>query len=74
MRRPEPFWGFTVADILRIPFADIEEQLLFASKLTIEELVIAVTKRRKDSESDAEILACNRIISACVKGPDVIEM
>jgi len=72
MRTPKAFWGFSVAEILKMEYDSIEPTLLDASGLSIEAIVIDVTKRRAASKSDAETLACSRIISAMLNGPDVI--
>lgn len=68
------FWGISVANVIRMDYANLAETISQACEgLSETAIVVEVTKRRKSSDSDAEILACSRIISAFIGGPDVLE-
>lgn len=68
------FWGISVANVIRMEYEELADEISKASGgLKETDIVVEVTKRRKGSDSDAEILACSRIISAYLGGPDVIE-
>lgn len=74
LSKTEPFWGYSAKDIILMPFAEISECILEkASPLEKEEIVVVLTKRRHATTSAAERLACNRIMSALVDGPDVLD-
>lgn len=68
------FWGISVANVIRMEYVNLAKTISQASGgLSETAIVVEVTKRRKASDSDAEILACSRIISAFIEGPDVLE-
>lgn len=72
MRGPKQFWGMNVAEILNMEYALLAEKVIRASGLSADEVIAEVTRRRVNANSDAETLACSRIISACLDGPDVV--
>jgi hypothetical protein len=55
-------------------YEEIKETIMSAaSPATIEEIAVTITKRREATQSPAEQLACSRILSALIDGPDVLE-
>ena len=68
------FWGISVADVIRMDYAKLYMEIRVASgDMADMDVIVEVTKRRIDADSDAERLACSRIISSFLNGPDVIE-
>lgn len=66
------FWGYSVLDIIKMNYEGLAPAIVRASGLSEKELIAAVTGRRMGSGNDAEILACSRILSAVLGGPDLI--
>ena len=73
MSNSKDFWGIFVADIIKMDYEELVPAISNASGLTETELIASVTKRRIDSDSDAEVLACSRILSAVIGGPDLLD-
>lgn len=73
MIKPKQFWGVTSADIIKMKYSELVPFVRVASGLSDEEIVVSITKRRQQATGDAETLACSRIISAFIDGPDVVE-
>lgn len=74
LAKTESFWGYSAKDVIVMPFAEVSERILKnASPLKKNEIIVALTKRRTATTSAAERLACNRIMSALVDGPDVLD-
>lgn len=73
MEFSDDFWGISVADVIRMEFEEIVPTISEASGgLSESKIVVEVTKKRIASESHARTLACSRIISAFIGGPDII--
>lgn len=70
---PDTFWGYSVSEIIRMDYNDLSFAVLEASKMSYETVVEVIARRRAMTSNHAEILACNRIISAMIDGPDVLE-
>ena len=74
LSKTESFWGYSARQIIIMPFAEVSQCILAnASPLEKNEIVVILTKRRNVATSAAERLACNRIMSALVDGPDVLD-
>lgn len=72
--RTELFWCYSAKDIMAMPYEQVKNNVLEAAKpSTIEDVAVVVAKRRETTESPAEQLACSRILSALIDGPDVLE-
>ena len=72
--KTENFWTYSVKDIMGMKYEDIKENIMKAAEpLTVDEIGVAVMERREGVESLAERLACCRILSALIDGPDVLE-
>lgn len=74
LSKTESFWGYSAREIIVMPFSEISSCVSEkASPLEKNEIVVALTVRRSASTSAAERLACSRIMSALVDGPDVLD-
>lgn len=72
--RTELFWTFSAKEIMGMSFDKIKDNVMAAAApMTLEDIAVVVTKRREHAESPAEKLACSRILSALIDGPDVLE-
>lgn len=71
MSESKDFWGYSVSDVVKMDYAELKT-VIEASGLPETDVFAVVTKRRVDSDSDAEIFACSRILSAMVGGPDLM--
>lgn len=69
----DSFWGFTVQEILCMDYEALPETMFEASHMDDVAIVEYVTKVRQGTRSHAKTLACNRIISSMINGPDVLE-
>ena len=74
LRKIDSFWNYSAKDIMAMGYKDIKKEILAAAApANIEEVAVTLTKRREAADSPAEQLACNRILSALIEGPDVLE-
>lgn len=74
LEKTEPFWQYTAKEIMGMKYEKIKGSIMAAaSPASVEEIAVTVTKRREASQSPAEKLACSRILSALIDGPDVLE-
>lgn len=73
MGNTKDFWGYVVPDIITMDYVELPDVICKASGLSETEIIAELTKRRMKSDSDAEILACSRILSALIGGPDLME-
>ncbi len=73
MRSSKVFWGYAVPDVITMDYEELPSVICEASGMTETEIIAMVTKRRMESDDDAEVLACSRILSALIGGPDLME-
>jgi len=74
LQKTKGFWNFSTRDIITMPYAEIEDNILReAVPLDKQEIIVEMTRRRASATSIAEQLACSRVISAFLGGPDVID-
>lgn len=74
LMKTESFWGYSAKEIMGMDYRDIKGNIMSAaSPASMEEIGVAVTKRREEADSPAERLACSRILSALIDGPDVLD-
>lgn len=73
MSRTKDFWGYVVPSIITMEYEELPVAICKASGLSETEVIAEVTKRRMESDDDAEIFACSRILSALIGGPDSME-
>lgn len=74
LQKTELFWRYSTREIITMKFEDIKECISeCAPDMSREDIVVELTKRKRAATSVAEQLACNRIVSAFLGGPDVID-
>jgi len=74
LKKTSRFWVYSTREIITMPYAEIEEKITQeAAPLDKNEIVVELTKRKISATSTAEQLACSRIVSALLGGPDVID-
>ena len=74
LEKTTSFWNYSTKDIMAMKYDMIKENVLdAAAPASIEDVAVELTKRKEVAESPAEQLACNRILSALIEGPDVLE-
>lgn len=73
MSNSKKFWDYMVADLVKMSYEELPGVIREASGLSDTDLIAALTKRRMDSDSHAEIFTCSRILSALIGGPDLLE-
>lgn len=68
----ETFWGLSVQQILGMDYEDIPACIYENSNMEVTAIVEKVTMMRQKARGQAFKLACSRIISAMINGPDVL--
>jgi len=72
--KTESFWGYSAKEIMGMDYGSIKGNILSAaSPASMEAIGVLITRRREYAESPAEQLACSRILSALIDGPDVLD-
>lgn len=69
----ETFWGLSVQQILGMEYEDIPACICENSHMEVTAIVEKLTKMRQKAKGQAYKLACSRIISAMINGPDVLD-
>lgn len=70
----EGFWGISAKDIVKMEYDELASSVREASGYDDESLIVLITRRRMESDSDLEILACSRILCAVLDKPDIMNM
>lgn len=70
MRDSKDFFGWKVSDIITMNYTELPKVICESSGLSETEVIAEMTRRRMESNDDAEIFACSRILSALIGGPD----
>lgn len=74
LQKTDRFWGLSAKEIVTMEYSCIAGTIMTnAAPMSAEDIAVAIVKRRDTVESDAEKLACNRILSALIGGPDVLD-
>ena len=74
LQKTNKFWGLGAREIVAMEYSEIADVVMEkAAPMTMEEVAVEIIRRRDAAESDAERLACNRILSALIGGPDVLD-
>ena len=67
------FYGIRAGQILSMPFENLAEEVKKAAKKDYLEIIVELTERRLAADTDVEKVACSRIISSLMDGPDVLD-
>ncbi len=70
MSGSKDFWGYVIPEVITMDYEELPKAICEASKLDETEIIAVLTKRRMETDSDAERHACSRILSALIGGPD----
>lgn len=74
LTKTELFWTYSAKDIMGMNYEQIKDTIIkAATPSSAEEIAVMVTRRRESASSPAEQLACSRILSALIDGPDVLD-
>ena len=70
--RTDTIFGFSVPELLNMPFESVKSTVLESSGMPAEKVMEEVLLRKSTSRSVAETTACNRVLSALMNGVDTL--